>query len=69
MSKQRDPAEARLEVRSHDRDLPCIDGGPMWTIEDVAALLRKPKGTLYQWRYIGYGPRAFRIGRVALRPE
>ncbi|MBN3585972.1 helix-turn-helix domain-containing protein [Algoriphagus aestuarii] len=35
----------------------------MWTVEDVAAYLRVPVTTLYQWRYRRVGPRASRVGR------
>ncbi|NEE02072.1 helix-turn-helix transcriptional regulator [Phytoactinopolyspora halotolerans] len=34
-----------------------------WTPEDVAEYLGVPISTLYRWRYIGYGPRAARVGR------
>lgn len=36
---------------------------PLWTADDVAAFLGVPKGTLYQWRYLGQGPRASKVGR------
>lgn len=35
----------------------------LWTVDDVAAFLGIPKGTLYQWRCSGYGPASARIGR------
>lgn len=35
----------------------------LWTVEDVAAYLRVPVTTLYQWRYRRVGPRASRVGR------
>jgi predicted DNA-binding transcriptional regulator AlpA len=31
--------------------------------EDVAAMLRVPKSTLYAWRYRGEGPPSLRIGK------
>jgi excisionase family DNA binding protein len=31
--------------------------------EDVAAMLRVPKSTLYAWRYRGQGPPSLRIGK------
>ncbi|MGE4164030.1 MAG: helix-turn-helix transcriptional regulator [Vicinamibacterales bacterium] len=34
------------------------------TIDEVAAILRKPRGTLYHWRQTGRGPRGFRNGRT-----
>jgi hypothetical protein len=41
-------------------------GEPMrdlWTITQVSQFLNVPVGTLYQWRYKGVGPKAFRVGR------
>jgi excisionase family DNA binding protein len=40
-----------------------VDVSPLWTIEDVAAFLRIPVPTLYQWRHKRIGPRAVKIGR------
>ncbi|MCD0451950.1 helix-turn-helix domain-containing protein [Actinocorallia sp. API 0066] len=34
-----------------------------WTVDEVAAFLGVPKTTLYQWRYLGIGPKAARVGR------
>jgi len=36
---------------------------PLWTIDEVAALFRVSKQTLYTWRKQDYGPRAVRVGR------
>ena len=33
------------------------------TAEETAAYLPIPKATLYQWRYLGIGPKAGRVGR------
>jgi predicted DNA-binding transcriptional regulator AlpA len=35
----------------------------LWTVEETALYLQVPKATLYQWRYLGTGPRAGRVGR------
>jgi predicted DNA-binding transcriptional regulator AlpA len=35
----------------------------LWTAEETALYLQVPKATLYQWRYLGTGPRAGRVGR------
>jgi excisionase family DNA binding protein len=35
----------------------------LWTAHDVAAYLGVPLTTLYQWRYLGTGPAAYRVGR------
>ena len=36
---------------------------PLWTAEETASYLGIPKATLYQWRYLGIGPKAGRVGR------
>ena len=35
----------------------------LWTAQDVADYLTVPLATLYQWRYLGTGPSAYRVGR------
>lgn len=35
----------------------------LWTPQDVADYLTVPLTTLYQWRYLGTGPTAYRVGR------
>lgn len=35
----------------------------LWSIQDTAAFLRVPVGTLYQWRHRRIGPPAFKLGR------
>ena len=36
---------------------------PMMTMDEVAAWLRIPKATLYNWRHRGLGPRSYKVGR------
>jgi hypothetical protein len=36
------------------------------TTAEVAALLRRPIGTIRYWRHIGYGPRGFYVGRCVM---
>lgn len=36
----------------------------LWTVEETARYLRVPKATLYQWRYLGIGPKAGRVGGI-----
>ena len=38
-------------------------GAGLWTIEETAAFLRTPVGTLYQWRHRRTGPPAAKVGR------
>jgi len=39
------------------------DPSRLLTPTEVAACLQVPVSTLYQWRYVGKGPRAIRVGR------
>ena len=39
------------------------DRSELFTLADVAELLRVPPATLRYWRHLGTGPRSFRIGR------
>ncbi len=36
---------------------------PLWTVDDVAAYLRVPKKTLYEWRTKCYGPEGKKVGK------
>ena len=36
---------------------------PLWRIGDVSAYLGVPIATLYQWRHLGTGPKAYRLGK------
>jgi predicted DNA-binding transcriptional regulator AlpA len=42
-------------------------GGPqcerLWTVREVSDFLGIPVATLHQWRYLGTGPEAFRVGK------
>lgn len=40
-----------------------FDKDRLWTTEEAANFLGVPKATLYQWRYLGVGPQAGRVGR------
>ena len=40
-----------------------VPSGRLWTAQDVADYLTVPLATLYQWRYLGTGPTAYRVGR------
>ena len=40
-----------------------VPSGRLWTAQDVADYLTVPLATLYQWRYLGTGPAAYRVGR------
>lgn len=41
-----------------------------WTPDDVARFLGVPVRTVYQWRYLGTGPKGARVGKhVRYLPE
>lgn len=42
---------------------PAPRAEPLWRIGDVADYLGVPVGTLYQWRHLGTGPKAYRLGK------
>ena len=52
------PANRRRSDASMKLPIDCL-----WTVEETARFLRVPKATLYQWRYLGIGPKAGRVGR------
>ena len=35
----------------------------LWNAHDVSVFLGVPVATLHQWRYLGTGPPAFKVGR------
>ena len=35
----------------------------LWSISEVSDFLGIPVATLHQWRYLGTGPEAFRVGK------
>jgi hypothetical protein len=35
----------------------------LWSVNDVSGYLGVPVSTLHQWRYLGKGPAAFRVGK------
>ena len=35
----------------------------LWTVREVSEFLSIPVATLHQWRYLGIGPAAFRVGK------
>src|SRR5262249_38271667 len=48
-------AERKYDMRSAAEQV--------WTAEQTALYLQIPKATLYQWRYLGIGPKAGRVRR------
>jgi predicted DNA-binding transcriptional regulator AlpA len=35
----------------------------LWSVQDVSRFLGVPVATLHQWRYLGSGPKAYRVGK------
>lgn len=46
---------------SHAVGPPMVDR--LWTIQEVSVFLGIPVATLHQWRYLGTGPEAYRVGK------
>jgi predicted DNA-binding transcriptional regulator AlpA len=42
---------------------------PIYTTDELAQRLRQSAATLRYWRYIGYGPKAIRMGRRVVYAE
>ncbi|MEU8250172.1 helix-turn-helix domain-containing protein [Nonomuraea sp. NPDC048916] len=40
-----------------------IGGDRMWDVHRLSDFLGVPVATIYQWRYLGKGPRGCKIGR------
>ena len=40
-----------------------MESDPLLRTREVAELLGVPENTLRWWRYVGYGPESFRVGR------
>ena len=43
-----------------------MDAIELMTTNEVAALLRRPPGTLRYWRHRGEGPPSFRVGQTVV---
>ncbi|MEU4832690.1 helix-turn-helix domain-containing protein [Streptosporangium sp. NPDC023615] len=42
----------------------------MWDVQRLSDFLGLPVSTLYQWRYLGKGPKGYKVGRhVRYLPE
>lgn len=54
------PVALRSVIPVDHTGAPMFD--PLLTIDDLALWLGKPRGTLYQWRTRGLGPRAIKVG-------
>lgn len=54
-------SRSRGKPRAEPVPLPRCDR--LWNIQDVSEFLGVPVTTLHQWRYLGTGPEAFKVGR------
>ncbi len=48
---------------------PRLDRTPMWTLDELCALVRTTPATVHTWRKRGTGPRAYKVGRHLLFAE
>lgn len=46
--------------------MPRRPGDELLTTAEVGEILRRPEGTIRQWRHRNYGPRGFRVGGSVL---
>lgn len=60
-SLRRRPRPTGVGPRASDVGPPTVDR--LWTIREVSAFLGIPVATLHQWRYLGTGPDAYRVGK------
>jgi excisionase family DNA binding protein len=51
-------------TRGSAMGVPPLSGDRLLTVEDLAAFLRVPTQTIYQWRYRNQGPRALKAGTL-----
>ena len=49
--------------RSSQRPVAAPQCERLWTVLEVSEFLGIPVATLHQWRYLGTGPAAFRVGK------
>jgi hypothetical protein len=62
MPRSRTSAAATTSrARAADAAPPTVER--LWTIGEVSAFLGIPIATLHQWRYLGTGPDAYRVGK------
>ena len=50
-------------MTEHSAHSPDLDD-ELLSLDEAATLLRTPVATLRYWRYLGTGPRSFRVGRA-----
>lgn len=51
-----------IREQAGDDDTGELLAEDLWSIDKTARFLGRPKGTLYQWRHNGTGPRSVRVG-------
>jgi hypothetical protein len=54
----------RAARQQAEAPMPPEDG--LLTTAEVGEILRRPEGTIRQWRHRNYGPRGFRVGGSVL---
>ena len=61
------PAQGMRSRHREDRGpttgVPNLECERLWSVNDVSRFLGVPVSTLHQWRYLGRGPAAFRVGK------
>lgn len=55
------PVPTRERALPVDESHSAVDR--LWSVRDVSVFLGIPVATLHQWRYLGTGPDAYRVGK------
>ena len=58
-----------MSTTPDEQQYPRLDRTPMWTLEELCALVRTTPATVHTWRKRGTGPRAYKVGRHLLFAE
>lgn len=57
------PADDESRAASFRPLTHAVELRPLWSAADVSTFLGVPVATLHQWRYLGRGPAAYRVGK------
>lgn len=58
-----------MSTTPDEQQFPRLDRTPMWTLDELCALVRTTPATVHTWRKRGTGPRAYKVGRHLLFAE
>ncbi len=58
-----------MSTTPDEQQHPRLERTPMWTLDELCALVRTTPATVHTWRKRGTGPRAYKVGRHLLFAE